>query len=89
MSIERVLPWLRRASGPLLVVGALYLVAIASISPHPLPGLRALACSVLLVGLSNILFGTRFRRSEFGLSVDAIALGLVAIFEIIYASVHG
>ena len=69
-----------------MVLGALYLVAIARLSPHRLPGLQAFALVVFFVGLSTPLAGTRFRRVELALRIIALLFGALAFLDIAYVS---
>ncbi len=69
-----------------MAVGALYLVAIARLSPHRLPGLQAFALVVFFVGLATPLASTRFRRVEIALRIVALLFGALAIADIAWVS---
>jgi hypothetical protein len=72
----------------LLVLGALYTLAIARLSPHPLPGLSRMAGLLFCVGVTNAFIGTRFRRVEIGLTAAAVVLGLLAVSDVVIASLR-
>lgn len=88
----RPLVWLERAQALLLALGGLYFLAIGQLSPHPLPGLRWLALSVVSAGLTSAFRSTRLRRTVTALCFLTVALGVLGVGDIAlkcWPALHG
>jgi hypothetical protein len=76
------LAWVERAHALLLVAAGLYILAIGQLSPHPLPGIRGFALSVLAAGLLAALRSAGLRRAAMVTLCVAVACGALGIGDI-------
>ena len=66
-------------TGALLILTAIYLYTIKTVSPHPLPGLGAASGLVFFSGCAAILAATRYVRLAASARILAFGLGVIAV----------
>jgi hypothetical protein len=71
-----------RAHALLLVMAGLYILAIGQLSPHPLPGIRSFAVSILAAGMLVALRSGGLRRAAAVTLCVAVACGVLGVGDI-------